>query len=248
MKPKSKTLRVFKDIYESYLKYTIWFIVSIIIMHLGMSILSFRGDSAAAIALRDGVDKYNLYMTSYSASGIFMIIIGIVTGFIQMPHYVTHGVTRRDYFFGNVLATLALAFTLAFIFSTGSEVGKLILGQYGYSFKEEILIPGMSNNWLLLFFIYAINIFAFSLMGWLINIGFYRYHALIGIGFIVAALAALALHGMTWINGWFSIFNDDFKDIFADNSIYLSVIGTVGIIVVLLGLIRMLTRKVAIKI
>ncbi|WP_033163947.1 hypothetical protein [Clostridium sp. KNHs205] len=247
MKSKSKTLSVFKDIYESYFKYTIWFIIAIIIMHLGMSVLSFR-DASAANALRDGMERENLYITSYSASGIFMIVIGIVTGFIQLPFYVTHGVTRKAYFRGNVLASLALAFTLAFIFSAGSELGKLIFGQFGYSFKEEVLIPGLSNNWLLLFFLYALNIFAYFLMGWLINIGFYRYHALIGIGFIVVALAALALHGMVWINGWFSIFSDDFKDIFADNSIYFSVIGTVGVIAVLLGLIRTLTRKVPIKI
>ncbi|WOO34873.1 hypothetical protein R2R35_13795 [Anaerocolumna sp. AGMB13020] len=247
MKSKSRTWSVFKDIYESYFKYTIWFIIAIIIMHFGMSVLSFRG-AAAAAALRDGVERYNLYITSYSASGAFMLIIGIVTGFIQMPFYVTHGVTRKDYFRGNVLATLALAFTLALVFSVGSEVGKVIFLQFGYSFKEEILIPGLSNNWLLLFFLYGINIFAYSLMGWLINIGFYRYHAFIGIGFIVVALAALALHGLVWINGWFSIFSDDFKGILADNSLYLSVIGTIGLIAVLLGLIRMLTRKVPIKI
>lgn len=241
MKSKSKTMSVCKDIYETYLKYTVWFIAAILIMHLVMSVLS-------AIAFRDGMDRYNLYMTSYSASAIFMLIIGIVTGFIQMPFYVTHGVTRKDYFRGNVLATLALALTLAFIFSVGSELITLIFGQYGYSFQNEILIPGLSNNWLLLFLIYAINIFSFYLMGWLISIGFYRYHALIGIGFIAVALAALALHGMVWINGWFSIFGDDFKGIMADNSIYVSVIGVIGLIAVLLGLIRMLTRKVAIKI
>lgn len=247
MKSRSKTLRVCKDIYETYLKYTIWFIVAIIIMHLVMSVLSFRGQSGAFV-FKDEFDQFNLYMTSFSASSVFMIIVGIVTGFIQMPFYMTNGVTRRDYFLGNVMATLGLAFTLAFVFSAGSELEKIIFGHYGYSLKEEILIPGLSNNWLLLFVLYAINIFSYSLMGWLINVGFYRYNAIIGIGFIIVAIASLGLHGLIWVNGWFSVFEDDFSSIFSTNSIYLSVIGTVGLIAVLLGIIRGLTKKVAIKI
>jgi hypothetical protein len=48
----------------------------------------------------NGVNTY--YDATFIASNIFMLVIGIISAVGFIPHYVSNGVTRKDYFKGGI--------------------------------------------------------------------------------------------------------------------------------------------------
>ncbi|GAB3798573.1 hypothetical protein [Virgibacillus kimchii] len=152
------------------------------------------------------------------ASNIYMLIIGLIT-ITFLPYFVENGVTRKNYFEGTLLASIGVSIAIPIITLLISIVERFILINWlNMSYKAQdlneifndvlididsglgsiigdlilsvILSPNMdpSSNWVLAIIIFALNIFIFYLLGWLISAAFYRGGTIISIGFIAIAI------------------------------------------------------------
>lgn len=238
MKINSKTIKVFKYLYMEQLKWGVWFILANIIIHVVMAVFALKADDLLK----------NLFEFSYNPTSFYMLVIGIIAGFMFLPFYVKQGVTRKDYYIGSVLSSIALSVTLSALFGTISAIENMIFNNFNYTFEYEAIILNANSNWLIFFFLYSINIFTYYLLGWLINVGFYRFKGLIGVGFVLVAILLLFIHGFLWINGFFSILDNGFASILSDNPLTLSILGNVILIGVLMYIIRLVTKRVPVSI
>ncbi|MEK3726743.1 MULTISPECIES: hypothetical protein [unclassified Lysinibacillus] len=54
----------------------------------------------------------------------------------------------------------------------------------------------LQNHWLLAILVFALNIFGYYLVGWLIGAGFYRYGGLFGLAFIIMAFVIVLVQAV----------------------------------------------------
>lgn len=54
-------------------------------------------------------DDFIVQATDFDLHYIFMLIVGILCAYAFLPFFVSHGITRRNYFIGAALAALILA-------------------------------------------------------------------------------------------------------------------------------------------
>ena len=211
------------------------------------------------------------------ASNIYMLIIGIISIYF-LPYYVENGVTRKDYFTGTLIASIGVSIALPIIIFLISIVERFILTNWlNMSYKIQdineifnevlmdiddglgsfigdlilsvILSPNMdpSSNWMLAIAVFALNIFIFYLLGWLISAGFHRGGIIIGLGFIVIAIVMNTLKDMLLrivldlpISARFAALEPF--------SPWIAMAGILLLILVVIGVIRLLTKKVPIEI
>lgn len=176
---------------------------------------------AAGIMLIINVIKFifgneidTFYNATYVAGNIYMLVIGIIV-ISFLTYYVEHGVTRRSYFRGGVLASLALSIVIPIIVYIISLIERLIASPFSsVVFREEtlgkvdvdvggnllgelilanILTPFVdpSHHLILSLAIFSLHLFVFYLIGWLIGAGFQRLGVIGGIVIIFVGLALI---------------------------------------------------------
>ncbi|MFA1819203.1 hypothetical protein ACDX78_03185 [Virgibacillus oceani] len=123
----------------------------------------------------------------------------------------------------------------------GSFIGDLIL--------SVILSPNMDpySNWMLAIVVFASNIFIFYLLGWLISAGFYRGGTIIGLGFIVIAIAINTLKDTLLRIALDLPFSARFSALEPFSS-WIAIAGILLLILLSVWFIRLLTKKVTIDI
>ncbi|MBC5636240.1 hypothetical protein H8S33_05280 [Ornithinibacillus sp. BX22] len=160
------------------------------------------------------LDTY--YNAVFVAAGIYMFVIGILTTFF-LAYYVENGVTRKDYYKGALLSSIGLSFMIPIITLVISSFLQFLLTRMDiFTFKAAefntsaldveahivsdivltfILSPYVdpSSNWFLSILVYAINIFFYYLIGWLIGTGFYRFNTIIGLGTVFIGLVIMII-------------------------------------------------------
>lgn len=152
------------------------------------------------------------YNSTYVAGNIYMLVIGIILiGFLK--YYVELGVTRRNYFIGGVIASLALSVVIPVFVYVISLVEKLIANQLssfvlredtlkqvdvdiggniiGELIMTNLLTPFVDPNsqLLLSLAIFSLHLFVFHIIGWLIGAAFIRLGVIGGIIFIIIGIA-----------------------------------------------------------
>jgi len=160
-------------------------------------------------SLFNGSDLNSYYAATFIASNIFMLVIGIISPIGFIPHFVSHGVTRKDYFKGTVLGTIGLALAIPIISAVVSSILSLIekllnlslsmvpfegkdIAEEGNLIADIILsiiftpYVDLGSNWLLALFVFALNIFTYYVAGWFIGSAFCRL-GILGILSIPAA-------------------------------------------------------------
>lgn len=162
---------------------------------------------------------------------IFMLVCGIISVPGFLTYYVRQGVTRKAYFIGAAIVSAVLALALA----AGS--GLIYLAER-MLFAPDI---DLDRTWIAAVAAFAFNILHYYVFGWLIGAGFYRYGAG-GLLFVVLAVAfAFAAEAL-----WGTVLADWLR--FSDPAGYLvAVAGSLLLLAILLGLIRMITRNVRVR-
>lgn len=239
MKQESNVLKISKALFIEQLKWSPWFISIIFILHVIATFFHTRID----------FELNSLFDFSYYSTHIYMLVIGIIAGTYFLPFYVKHGITRKDYYLGTVMGSLGMSAAMAVIFAILSFLEGVTLLLFGFEMlPTSMLSSSANNNWLLLFLVYTLNIFTYYLIGWLITMGYYRYGWKIGFGFIAFAILISFIHGFLWENGYFQIFGDTMPEhIGSGLSLLVCVLATILLNVLMLFIIRLSTRKVAIK-
>lgn len=222
-----------------------------------------------ALAINNDTDIEVYFVSTFVASNIFMLVIGIISSYGFLPHYVSNGVTRKDYFKGAVIASVGLSIALPVISSIVSVIELFILKMFNMStifsttFGERvnmeddgiiaeiiqsiIIAPYVDpqSNWLLAIFVVTLNLLTFYLLGWLIGSAFYRFGVIVGIVVIAISIVLVLLENAILSIGLGLTVPDRFSSY--DFSLPISLLGVVVILIIVLWLIRKFTKRVAIK-
>lgn len=208
MKPTNNYLKVMKDMFTVQMMWAFGVMGVMLIIGIVRLVLQFQDN---------GQD--NFYNSFFVVATFFFFVIGIMaTSFL--PHYVGHGVTRKDYFKGASLALLGMAITLPFIVWGISVLTEFVVENVtSFSFREPnmdvstedsnfigdiveflIVTPFVEpeSNWTLAIGIFSLKILAYYLAGWLISaaLAFYRFSIVIGIGFIAISIVLLTVENV----------------------------------------------------
>ncbi|MCG5104942.1 hypothetical protein [Oceanobacillus alkalisoli] len=236
---------------QSQLTWTLWYIGILVIINIAR--LIFRAD---------GIDTF--YNHAFVASNVYMLVIGIVV-ISFMPYFVEIGVTRKNYFYGNTIASLCLSILIPVFAYVLTIFEKLILGNFkepNFNIKsaadgnfigdllQSILITpyvDVETNILLSLAVFSLNIFAFYLIGWLIGAAFYRLGVIGGILVIAIGIVLItAKDSMQRIAMDLPLFETyAFFDAVPSNIAYILL---VVVMLIPLILIRTLTKRAPIKI
>ena len=217
----------------------------------------------------NGNEINNYFSAVFVAANIFMLVIGIISVYGFLPHYVGNGVRRRDYFKGATLSTIALSITIPVIASFVSVLERWFInltnlytvdsnpfisqgiaeesGLIGDIVKSVVISPfvDLHNNWLLAILIFSLNLLTYFIVGWFIGASFYRFNILIGIGSCLLSIAILvAADGLLR-----AALELPVHEVFASLSLSLpiSVLASLILLGIILWFIRQMTKKVSIK-
>lgn len=235
MKQKKLNSKVAFDIFHEQFKWSLWFLSILVIVHVG--VLFFVPNSEAGIA--------NFFEFSRYSTAIFMLVCGIMAVYVFFTSHVQQGVTRKDVYFGIVIGAFGLALFLTLV--------PLVLNGVEFLLAEYTALPftftsiGSGSEWLMEAVFYLLNIFTYYLAGWLIGVGYYRFGWIIGFLFIVAAIIALSLNGYFWGDDEISTAIPWIPNIQAQASPIIAITGSLVLIGILLAVMRMLTKRMAIK-
>lgn len=239
--------------------------------YLGVMLLIHIVKMVTAIVKDLDVDDY--FTTVFFSSNIFMLVIGIVSAYGLLQHFVSIGVTRRDYFKGASMAAVGLALTIPILASLMTLIERLVVNVINVQFRDtssltDIRLDNMGSSfgdifgnivqsvvvspfvdlqshWLLAILVFAFNIFGYYLIGWLIGAGFYRCGGLLGLAFIVIALIIVLLQDI-FVRAVLGLPLNSAIVSF-DVPVVVAAIGILIVISLLLWLIRQLTKRVVIK-
>lgn len=256
-----KRLKIGMDLFYIQMIWTSWFLGITFTIHLVQLIISIYNGS-----------KMSSYFASlYFSGNIYMFIIAIIATCIVLPLYVQNGVTRKDFFYGSLLSTLALAILIPLIGLLVSLIEMFIVnvanlpsdvfdmtgfGSDDNDFANVPLIarvfltffvpPFMAGKGLLLHFLLSIlNLCFYYLNGWMIGAAFYRLGALFGIGTIIFSIIIYLINGSLWGHGtlpdWLPVESNGLNGSVA-------VLGTIIFGMIVLIIIRKLTARVPIKV
>ncbi|ADU28526.1 hypothetical protein [Evansella cellulosilytica] len=199
----SNTFKVATDLFLIQMKWSLWFIPIVFAIYL------------IVIPLVPNLEELDLNFLAFQfqPSKIYMLVIGILTCFAFMSHYVKYGVTRNDYFYGAALAAIGVAISItvtsAILAGILQFTGTFISFSPGTANMEFI---HSSSTWLVPIIVYSLIIITYYIAGWLIAIGFYRYGGFGGMGFILISITFITLIDLLWegdptapMLGWLSI-------------------------------------------
>lgn len=242
MEKNSIISKISKYMFIEQLTWSAWFIGIITIVYIGLNTVS------AFIELELMITG-NLIQFTAGASVIYMFVTGIMSGATFLPFLLKRGITRTHYFIGTVISSLGLSVTLPLIF-----IGFSIIEYFIYQFFNITLYSESPNiiYWFIIVFTYSINIFVSYIIGWLINLGYYRFNWIIGLGFIALSLILFSIHTAVWENSINGIFSNNINFLNSNNTLVIqgNIIPTIvslGIIAITLVIIRLITKNVPIK-
>ncbi|WP_087974373.1 hypothetical protein [Oceanobacillus rekensis] len=262
MKQQSFFSKVAVDMFYVQLKWSLWFLSFILTAHIIMIIVS----------INTGNPLGDFIFFSHGSSKIYMLVIGIISAYAFLTFYVNQGITRKDYFIGASLAAIGVSFAIAIIATLLTGLEYIILEMTNLPIELDrgmvdtviessdnsvsIFLPKAivgssilvhSSNWLLSMFMYTLNILSIYAVGWFIGSGYYRFGWIAGFGFIALAIAFIVIGDLLWgtdieepLSNWLPFTSIDLP-------LYGSFLGAIVLIGIILGFIRVITRRVTIK-
>ena len=231
----NNVMKVARDIYIEQMKWSAWFIGIMIAVYIGLNIARsyFNFDSGSV---------NNLFMFSAGSSMIYMFVIGIIAGASFLPQLFKLGITRKTCFYAMMVAAFYLSVSLPLIFILLSLVESLFTGllQFNVAF----------------FVLYVFSILVMYILGWMINVGFYKFNWMAGLVFVAFAIFIDYIYVLIWSKSIVALYDLDmllsetFEIVvgYSNSSFLTSSLQTLLLTAVILTIIRLLTRNMPIKI
>src|SRR5690625_325254 len=201
MRKPNSFLKIGTDLFSLQLMWTFWALGIFIIVNI------------LRLVFLDYTDS--LYSGGYIAANIYMLVIGILA-FNFLKYYVENGVTRKTFFFGNLLASVGLSIVIPILIYAMSFVEKILLNRFtsivlrddtldkavqevtfeisgnfiGEVIQSLILTPFINpeSSLVLSLALFSLHIFMFYIVGWLIGSAFYRLKVIGGLLFIAIGI------------------------------------------------------------
>lgn len=242
--------------------WTLWFISIMTIIHI----------VKAVVSLKTGSTHEPFFVSFTMSSNIYMLVIGIIAAYAFLPYYVKNGVTRKDHFKGATLGAIGLAMAIVMSSAVIAGLEWLILSLANHPLEidnsaihaltegdDDILIAQIlkmvvavpfvdySSNWFLAFGLASLNLYTSYIIGWLIGAGYYHSGWIAGFGFIALSIILMSAWDLLWgsklgapVSTWLEVEAFDLP-------VVVSLICSLVVIVFILWIIRLLTRRVTVK-
>ncbi len=216
-----------------------------------------------------GNEMEPFYSSGYVSTNVYMLIIGIIAIYF-MPYYVGNGITRKNYFIGGVIAGIALSIVIPIAVYIISLAQKLIVKWFaaaeisgraldnididvdgnivGELVQAVILTPFVSpdSNLIQSLALFAFHIFVFYMIGWLIGSAFYRLGVIGGLVSIAVSIALLFVKdSMIRLSLGLPLFQNFSALGQIPSSLAIPI--AFAVVLVLIVLIRLLTKRAPIK-
>ena len=236
------TNKIIKDMFIEQLKWSWWFMGINVIIHLVMSYFSIKHNF--------GVSDFTQFIGA--SISIYMLVIGIIAGSSFLGYYSRLGVTRKDYFYGAAFAAVILSFALVIIADIFALIEITFLNMMNVNIKSNIF---SSMNWIKPTLSIGLTGLIYYLIGWFINVGYYKFNWKVGLLFILVSMIFLSIHGKTWEGELFdipvviigSVMVEILNITKAGFEFWVSLAINFGLIILLMFFIRKLTKNIAIK-
>src|SRR5690625_5521729 len=95
------------------------------------------------IFFMSNVDSF--YNASYIVSIIYMFVIGIIS-ISFLTYYVEHGITRKNYFYGNVIASIGLSIIIPIVLYLLSLIEEFIINLFTAVTIDKNTLDGVLTN------------------------------------------------------------------------------------------------------
>ena len=250
-------LKVTMDMFWMQFVWTLTFFGVMLLIHIiKLTTSQFSGDEVSTF-----------FASSSITSNIYMLVIAIISSSSFIKHYVSHGITRKDFFYGASIASISLSIIIPLLSALVTQVISMIIKLadlpivfQGYKsehiddggnlisdmIQSVILTPiiELQSNPLLALLIFSLNILTYYMVGWFIGTVFYRFGTIGGLGSIVLGGLVLYIEDILMHAGLgIGMYNYTFTI-----PLYASVFVVLVIVGILLWSIRLFTKRVAIKV
>ncbi len=189
--------RAIKNMFREQLKWASWLLLILLFLRAGHYLLYFLLPDAE-LMLSPFVEA------SHQPAKIYMLITGILTVFIFLELFVRHGQTRKLFVAGSAAVSFFISGLLAAAVYIMTVIGYFLLSLFdlqtvltaSFPFEGEAArITG--------FFVFALTIWFYYIIGLLIAGAFYRFGGAIGAGFVVFSVVLLFAENYLWASDTF---------------------------------------------
>ncbi len=262
MMQKSRRWMVAGDLFWIQLIWSLWAVLIVGAIYIVRTVFAVRAG--------EGVEDFLAF--TFGSAKSYMLIIGIIGTYHFIKFYISHGVTRKEYYQGAVIGVAALALVLAGIVGLLSGLEHAVFRLFDLSdmlhnyasadaVKQEgnvilALLPatllgesifGASANWIVALLVYAAVTFIYYLAGWLIGAGYRRFGGMLG-----TLLTLLTIYVMVGLSAlWGDTILKPLSYLIPWSTgnlpIAVSIAGTLLLIALMLWLIQVMTRRVVVK-
>ncbi|WP_342471359.1 hypothetical protein MHH70_09455 [Metasolibacillus sp. FSL H7-0170] len=270
---KSSSVKVALDMFLTQMTWASGYLFVMLLIFSVRAVASFIGNMEAnnfitkmikTLANEGGMDSFSTLI--FYSSNIFMFVIGIIAAYGFLQYFVSNGVTRKNYFIGAAIGSFGVAVVIPIIIKIilmiEVVVTKILPLQFADSTKimkadDEIIgqviqnilfspFIDMTNGGISAMVIFALNIFCYYVAGWFISVSFYRLGTTLGLLSIPLVIVLFLLYdelmsialGLPVANLLPSI--DTIPSV-------LAFALAIAIVVAMLVMIRLFTKKVAVK-
>lgn len=194
------------------------------------------------------VETGDVFTTAFDAYSVVMIVFGVMAVYPYLTLLAFHGVTRKNYLKGTIAAaikTTFLSLLIALVFLGLAYVAKNV---FQLPINGTLELGGFGENLLLASVGYYLSSLAIFFIGWTIGLSFYRLGWFGGTIAIIISLFLFGILDYFWENEFLviTINGIDFNN-FWESHFFISLTGTLIILVGLFITIRSLTRNIALE-
>ncbi|VDG96576.1 Uncharacterised protein [Lysinibacillus sphaericus] len=173
------------DLYSVQMKWVAWYLPIVYVFYF--SLVWFLNEPE--------IRSMSLITFTFQTATIFMLICGILSSLAFLPMYIKHGVTRKSYFQGAFLSSLALGTTIIGV----SGILTWLLSLFNMNVFAEVVLSSLGvNNWFWTIISYTIVVIIYFLAGWLVGLAFLRYGPSGGFISIGIALVIVVVNDLLW--------------------------------------------------
>lgn len=192
--------------FTEQLKWTVWFYIIITIIFAGVVTVN---NIFPSIEMND-------VLTNNNASGVYMLIIGLLYSYGFLDYYFKNGVTRKRFFQAALFSSALLSTVLGIAMMLMLIGFEFIIPMFGSSIPWPVLITeGGVASLIKIMVDYSIIHLFYLLIGWFIGLGFYRFRWKIGLLFIMIVILLFGitaiLQGQTWSIPTINLFSSNLQ-------------------------------------
>ncbi len=178
--------KIARLLFMEQVKWTIWFLSFMFVIYI------------VVVTFASGPHSSFIDLTNFSngSSGIYMLIIGILTTSSFFYYYMQQGATRKFFsWHDNIIRLIAIAITVILILLT--FILQFISGWAGWNIHgQELDFTSSFSAFIYTFVRLAIMHLIYFLIGWMIGLAFYRLGWLYGLLSIACSILLLAITGI----------------------------------------------------